>query len=99
MFIGAARAAHQGAAACNLRNDVVDVADFVELLRTRVDNLRVTYAEESPLPFPADLDDSGLWRILGAMPHTPLVDAVDQTLDRFKELLAGDRVDLSQLEN
>jgi nucleoside-diphosphate-sugar epimerase len=99
MFIGAARAAYQGAAACNLRNDVVDVADFVELLRTRVDDLQVTYAEESPLPFPADLDDSGLWRILGEMPHTPLVEAVDQTLDRFKELLARDRVDLSQLEN
>jgi nucleoside-diphosphate-sugar epimerase len=99
MFIGAARAAYQGAAACNLRNDIVDVADFVDLLRTRVDDLQVTYPVESPLPFPADLDDSGLWRILGAMPHTPLDEAVDQTLDRFKELLAEDRVDLSQLEN
>jgi nucleoside-diphosphate-sugar epimerase len=99
MFIGAARANFRGAAVCNLRNDIVDVADFVDMLSGKVDGIQITYAENSSLPFPADLADSGLRGILGGMPHTPLDEAVGQTLDRFQKLLSEDRVDLSQLEN
>lgn len=99
MFIGAARAGYDGAAACNLRNDIVEVTDFITLLQTEVPNAQITCAANHPLPFPADLDDSGLQQILGGVPHTPLVTAMRDTLDRFRKLLAEDRVDLSQLES
>ena len=36
MFIGCARSGYRGAAACNLRNDVVDVADFVAMLNDSI---------------------------------------------------------------
>lgn len=54
---------------------------------------------EQPLPFPADLDDSGLRGILGTVPHTPLAQACEQTITTFRQLLKEDRVDLAQLEN
>jgi len=80
MFIGAARASYQGAVACNVRNDVVDVAEFVALLKEIVPGAEVSCDASRPLPFPADLDDAGLRGILGAVPHTPLETAIRETL-------------------
>jgi nucleoside-diphosphate-sugar epimerase len=99
MFIGAARASHAGAAACNLRNDVVTVADFIGALQAEVPQANITYTAGSLLPFPADLADSGLRAILGDMPHTPLPAAIRTTLELFKPLLAANRLDLSQLDS
>jgi len=45
IFIAAARAGHQGAAVCNLRNDVMEVADFVTLLKSKAPQARITYAQ------------------------------------------------------
>lgn len=98
MFIGCARADYQGAAACNLRNDVVTVSDFIEMIQMEVPESRLTYQADNLLPFPSDLDDSGLRQILGEVPHTPLQTAIQQTLDMFRELLAQGRIDLEQLE-
>jgi UDP-glucuronate 4-epimerase len=98
MFIGCARSGYQGATACNLRNDVLDVADFVAALQEAYPNAQVTYEAGNLLPFPADLDDSGLRAILGgSVPHTPLHDAIRQTGERFKSLLQESKVDLAQL--
>ena len=97
-FIGAARAEYAGAAACNLRNDVIDVADFVSLLRGRIPGADIICEINRPLPFPADLDDSGLRSILGTIPHTPLASAIDESLDRFRELLADARISPDRLE-
>jgi len=99
MFIGTARAQHQGAAACNLRNDIVTVADFVAMLKAIEPSAQVTYADNSPLPFPSDLDDGGLRQILGGMPWTPVQDAIRSDLAQFRQLLAADLIDLKQLEN
>ena len=97
MFIASARAEHQGAAACNLRNDVITVDDFVQTLTELYPQANVTYEQDAPLPFPPDLDDSGLCAILGELPHTGLREAIAQTHDRFAALLARDQVDLAQL--
>jgi nucleoside-diphosphate-sugar epimerase len=97
MFIESARAGYQGAAACNLRNDVVTVAQFVEALKAEVPNAELTIEPNKPLAFPADLDDSTLRRILGSVPYTPLVTVIRDTLARFRTLLADGQVDLGQL--
>jgi len=99
MFIGAARTGYTGATVCNVRNDVINVADFVALLQAEAPDARITFEAHRPLPFPADLDDSRLRRILGTVPHTPLVTAIRESLDQFRELLSQGRVDLSQLES
>ena len=98
IFIAAARAGHQGAAACNLRNDVVGVHKFVAILKAMAPNVNISYEVGHSLPFPADLDDSGLRAILGSVPHTDLRTAVTETLAQFKALIAAGKVDLGQLE-
>lgn len=97
MFIACARSGYQGAAACNLRNDVVDVASFAALLNETYPGSEISCAT-APLPFPADLDDSGLAAILGLVPHTPLEQAVEETISLFRRLLAEGRIDLAQLD-
>ena len=97
MFIQSARAGHQGAAACNLRNDVVTVADFIGLVQAEAPHAQLTYQADNLLPFPADLDDSGLRAIIDPVPFTPLKTAIQETLGHFKTLLAQGRVDLNQL--
>jgi nucleoside-diphosphate-sugar epimerase len=97
MFIGAARAGYQGAAACNLRNDVIEVADFVKLLKAEAPDAQITYAQGKPLALPWDLDDGGLRQILGSMPWTPLKMAIQGDLAQFRALLAKDLIDLKQL--
>lgn len=99
IFIAAARAEHKGAAVCNLRQDVVDVADFVEALRAEAPDAHITQETNRPLPFPADLDDSGLRRILGSVPHTQLPAAIRHSLDLFQSLLAQGRINLQQLDS
>lgn len=98
IFISSARARHRGAAVCNLRLDVVDVADFVDTLASVAPGASITIERDAPLPFPADLDDSGLRGIIGEMPHTPLEEAIAQDMARFRALLEAGRVDLAQLD-
>jgi nucleoside-diphosphate-sugar epimerase len=97
MFVDAARAEVAGAAACNLRNDVIEVSDFIAMLQACCPEARVTCEAGHPLPFPADLDDSGLRRILPRIPHTPVATAIEGTLEQFQTLLRQGRIDLSQL--
>jgi UDP-glucuronate 4-epimerase len=98
MFLACARSGHAGWAACNLRNDVVDMAEFVELLHSKYPNAQITFEASNLLPFPSDLDDSGLRAILGQVPHTRLEQAIDETVEMFSRLLAQNQVDLEQLE-
>lgn len=98
-FINSARSGHQGAAVCNLRNDVVDVAEFVNTLGSKYGNAQISYEPSQLLPFPADLDDSGLRSILGDVPHTQLEQAIDESVARFRSLLDAGQIDLAQLEN
>jgi hypothetical protein len=98
MFIGAARAGHQGAAMCNLRNDIVEVDDFVQMLQQAAPNAQTTYEHNKPLPFPWDLDDGGLRHILGgAAPWTPIQQAIASDLAHFRRLLVEGLIDLKQL--
>ncbi len=98
MFIGCARAGYQGAAACNLRNDVVEVADFIAQVKAYDAGAALTSTPGNLLPFPYDLDDGGLRKILGKVPHTPLATAIDESVTLFRDLLDRNLVDLKQLD-
>jgi nucleoside-diphosphate-sugar epimerase len=98
IFIAAARAGHKGAAVCNLRNDVIDVADFVAILSAVAPAAEITFQADNILPFPADLADDGLQGVLKRVPHTELATAVQETLSQFQRLVAEDKVNLNQLE-
>ena len=98
IFIETARSGYQGATACNLRNDIVYVGDFVAMVKARYPEAQLTYNADNLLPFPYDLDDSGLRGILETVPHTPLEAAIDESVTIFKHLLAENLIDLKQLD-
>jgi len=47
---------------------VVSFPNFL-MIQEAVPNAHITYTHDSALPFPADLDDSGLRQILGDIPQ------------------------------
>jgi nucleoside-diphosphate-sugar epimerase len=98
IFIAAARAEHQGATVVNLRNDVVTVEEFVSVLKQMHPQAKITNETDNVLPFPADLDDSGLGRLIGDIPHMPLADAIRRDVAHYSALLDAGKIDLGQLE-
>lgn len=98
MFIGAARAGHEGATVCNMRNDVIEVAEFVETLKSAVPDAQITYEKANVIPFPADLSDANLRGLLSSVPHTPLKEAFAQMIRQYQDLLSRGLVNLDQLE-
>jgi nucleoside-diphosphate-sugar epimerase len=99
MFIEAARSTRKGSLVCNMRNDVVDVSDFVSALKREVPDAQITYETDNPLPFPFDVDIANLKHVLGSVPHTPMETAIQKSLEQYKALLVQDRLDLGQLDN
>jgi len=97
MFIAAARAAHKGAAVVNLRNDVMTVEEVVVLMKQLYPHAQITNEVGNTLPFPADLDDSGLRRLIPDVPHTPLAEAIRQDVAHYSSLLSAGRLTLDQL--
>ena len=97
IFVGCADAETPDAHVCNLRNDVLTVAEFVAALKEVHPTAEITVADND-LPFPADLADSGLQGLLGTVPHTPLREAIAADLKMYSALLAEGRIDLGQLE-
>lgn len=98
MFIGAALAEYRGAKVCNMRNDVIEVTDFVKVLNELCPGAQITVEAGNPLSVPADLDDSGLRELLGEVPHLALREAIVQDVALYRTLIARDRIDLTQLE-
>ncbi len=99
IFIGAAEAEADKAKICNLRNDVIEVADFVALLKRLYPEADITFEDGAPLPFPADLSDAGLRGLIGTVPHTPLEEAIRADVSRFRTLIDQGAVDLGQLDS
>jgi nucleoside-diphosphate-sugar epimerase len=94
LFIQAARAPFEGAAVFNLRGSVASMEEIVAAIEAAEPSARgqISFAGPS-LPFPEELDDAGLRAVLGAVPFTPLVEGVAQSIARFKAAVAAGRMD------
>ncbi len=92
MFIRAARSGIEGTAVCNMRNDVLSVEDFIQVLKDTVPGTEVDCLSTNRLPFPSDLDDSKLREVIGKIPHTALSDAIRETADRFRTLISSGKL-------
>lgn len=97
-FIDSADAQVEGAFACNQRYDVMSVADFVDLLTEMVPGAKITFDPDTPLPVDADLDDSGLRRLIGGIQHTPLRTSITQDISAYRSLVEAGKIDLTQLD-
>jgi nucleoside-diphosphate-sugar epimerase len=96
-FVRAARAEYRGAAACNLGGAVISVAEFLEEVREAVQDSRIDFDAENVLPFPCELEDTGLRSIIGEYPLTETRQAIEETRVIFRRLLESNRINLGQL--
>jgi nucleoside-diphosphate-sugar epimerase len=98
IFVRCLEAPYQGAGSYNLRSDVVDLPTFHRTL-CHLDALAtglISFGDRQ-IPIAYDLDDSALQRDLGPMPHTSLTEGIRRTLQRFRRLLADNKLDTADL--
>ena len=98
IFIRSSDTETKDAHVCNLRNDVLSMADFVAVLKDVCPSAEITWEHNAALPFPADLSDKGLKSLLGEVPYTPMADAIRSDIERYTQLLDEGRIDLAQLD-
>jgi nucleoside-diphosphate-sugar epimerase len=98
-FVRCLEAPYQGAKSYNLRGQVVDLPAFHDALCRADPGARelITFGSRQ-IAIAYDLDDTALQRDLGPMPHTPLVDGVQQTLDQFRRLHGEGQLDTADLD-
>ena len=91
-FILASRAGLDGAHTANLAGAAAHMSEVVTLIEEQAPTAArtITFVDQ-PLPFPADIDSSGL-AVLGDVPVTPFADGVAQTIARFRALAAEGRL-------
>ncbi|MDE2798845.1 MAG: NAD(P)-dependent oxidoreductase [Gemmatimonadota bacterium] len=93
-FIQAARADYEGAGAFNLGGftpDMQDVKDAID--RAAPEAADKIAFEDIQLPFPQEVDGSGLETAIGTVAHKPLVEGVAETVALFRELIAAGKID------
>lgn len=92
-FILAARAPFEGAEVFNLRGSVVHMREVVAAIEAvePANAGQITF-EDTPLPFPEEMDDAPLAAVLGPLPFTPLEEAVAATITTFKQAVAEGRL-------
>lgn len=88
-FIASARAPFQGAEIFNLRGSVATMGEIVAAIEAAAPEARelITF-DEKPLPFPEAFDAAPLERVIGALPFTPLEQAVAETVALFRMRIA-----------
>lgn len=93
-FIQSARSDYRGAAAHNLGG----LMPHMREVKAAIDGAAPDAAdgitfEDVQLPFPAEVDGSGLEAAIGKVPHRPLEEGVAETVDMFRSLIASGKID------
>ncbi len=98
-FIACARARLEGAAALNIRGQVLSVAEFVRLVdETLPGAAQRIKVDGAALPLAVDLVDTGLRALIGEVHVTPLVEGVRRTARHFQRLQAEGRLHHDDLD-
>ena len=96
-FIQSARSDYQGAGAFNLGGQTVYMEELKEALVEVVpDAASLITFEDFQLPFPTEIDGSGLVEAVGPIPHKSLKDGVAETVEIFKGLIDAGKIDAKQ---
>jgi len=89
-YIDAARADFKGVEVFNLGGETVDMRAVINAIETEEPSSKgsITY-EDKPLPFPAEIDNTPLVRLLGRLRVTPLAEGVGESIRIFKKALSN----------
>jgi UDP-glucuronate 4-epimerase len=88
-FIACARVPFAGAEIFNLRGSIATMPQIIAAIEAEAPSMagKITYTEQS-LPFPDEYEAAQLEALIGALPHTPLEQAVRDTIRRYRDLTA-----------
>jgi hypothetical protein len=91
-FIAASRAErYEGAGVFDLPGDTVDVEQIIAVIEATAPDAAIT-AAGTPLPFPAEVEPDPGAPFAAALAPTPLAAGVADSLARFRELHAANRI-------
>lgn len=98
-FIASARVRLDGSEVYNLGGETVSMQEVIRAIELAEPTAmgRISF-EESPLPFPEEIDNVPLLSLLGGFAFTPLSQGVRETIEVFKKALDDGRVSLDQLD-
>jgi UDP-glucuronate 4-epimerase len=88
VFIGAARAAREGARVFHLGGPAVSLAEVAAAIEAAVPDVSITVDEATILPFPEEFDGAPLDEALGGISWTPLQEGVRATVERLRAVPA-----------
>ena len=93
-FIQAARSDCAGAGVFNLGGPAPDMQDVINAIIQAAPEAagRITY-KNIQLPFPAEVDGSGLDSVIGPVAHKPLAEGIAETVGMFRHLIAAGKLD------
>ncbi|MDA0709578.1 MAG: SDR family NAD(P)-dependent oxidoreductase [bacterium] len=93
-FIQAARSAYKGAGAFNLGGRSPHMSEVVAAIEKSAPEAagRITF-QDLQLPFPPEVDGSGLEQAIGTISHKPLVEGVSETVSMFRNLVQKGQID------
>lgn len=98
-FVNSLERPYSGAKSYNLRGQVVKMADFhAALVRVLPEAAKLVTFGTTQIAIAYDLSDDGLQKDLGPMPKTSLDDGIRETVAIFRQLLAEDRLDATDLD-
>jgi nucleoside-diphosphate-sugar epimerase len=86
-FVAASLAGATGATVHNLAGQAVPVTSIVEAIAAAAPGAEVS-SEGEALPFPGAVDASSFRALVPSFADTPLAEGVQETIDRFRELVA-----------
>lgn len=93
-FIRAARADYAGAGAFNLGGFAPDMREVKDAIDRAAPEAADKIAfDDVPLPFPQEVDGSGLEAAIGTLSHTPLSRGVAETVALFRALIDAGKID------
>lgn len=88
-FIACARAPFEGAEIFNLRGSVVHMREVIAAIEAAAPEAKGTITfDDKPLALPEEADASPLVALIGALPYTPLEQAVAETITLFRARVA-----------
>ncbi len=99
VFILAAQNVSAGAEVYNIGGKSVSTRDVIEAIEKQVpaSKGKLTYSDV-PLPFPAEVDNSELEKILGSYPETPLDEGISEMINIFKTALQTNRITIENID-
>jgi UDP-glucuronate 4-epimerase len=100
VFIQAARKVKTGAEVYNIGGKSVSTEQVISAIENELPTIRgkITFSD-IPLPFPPEVDNIELEKILGTYPDTPLSIGVRETISIFEQAIIDGRISKSDMDS